>query len=60
MFDTDNSEACTVNGDSIRGQFPYDSNGRIILDVSMIPTCFVCMTSGYHESMDFLQASSTG
>jgi hypothetical protein len=43
MFDTDNSEACTVNGDSIRGQFPYDSNGRIILDVSMIPTCSVCM-----------------
>jgi hypothetical protein len=36
MFDTDNAEACTIDGNSIRGQFPYDEFGRIILDVSLV------------------------
>lgn len=36
MFDTDNAEACSIDGNSIRGRFPYDEFGRIILDVSFV------------------------
>ncbi|KAG0602146.1 hypothetical protein M758_11G162800 [Ceratodon purpureus] len=40
MFDTDNAEACTINGNSIRGEFAYDEFGRIILDVGyMVYEC---------------------
>lgn len=40
MFDTDNTEAFTIDGKFIRGQFPYDEFGRIILDVGyMVYEC---------------------
>lgn len=40
MFDTDNAEACSIDGSSIRGRFPYDAFGRIIIDVGyMVYEC---------------------
>jgi len=36
MFDTDNAEARSIDGSSIKGRFPYDEFGRIILDVSFV------------------------
>ena len=33
MFDNDNAEACDKSGVAIRGRFPYDEQGRIILEV---------------------------
>lgn len=36
MFDTDNADACSIDGSSIRGRFPYDAFGRIIIDVSTV------------------------
>lgn len=51
MFDTDNADACSIDGNSIRGRFPYDEFGRIILDVSSVPlvdiVCSICKTPFY-------------
>ncbi|XP_073391903.1 uncharacterized protein [Physcomitrium patens] len=32
MFDNDNGEACDKSGVAIKGRFPYDAQGRIILE----------------------------
>ena len=37
LFDNDYEDAKDINGKSMKGRFPYDDNGRIILEV-ILPT----------------------
>lgn len=40
MFDHDNVDACDVYGHPMQGRFPYDNNGRMLLEVRNEPFAY--------------------